>query len=259
MKLRLLEKTTDGIRLVASPEEEVEPGEFLFPQDPTKHTKLVLQVMDVGYVNLEGSLDDIIRRELLSDYDILEDDPHDINDFSRKLQDLKEVRCKIRGELSENSFQLDVQHLHSRSRSQVTRAKIKDLIDPTDSSRHRLIRIGKTNDGDPFHVRPEDLDGRLGLITGRKDSGKSHLAKILASELVFRGAYVFVLDLNDEYAGLRHNMDGKDSRLAKRLISLHPGESLQFDLNYLGVDVMVDMMKHTLEMPSASLREFSII
>lgn len=249
----------DRVRILAGPEEEVEPGEFLFLEDPGKDSKLVLQVMDVGYINLEGSLDDIIRRELLSDYDILDFDPQGINDFSRKLQDLKEVICKIRGELSENSFHLDIQHLPSRSRSQVTRMKIKDLIDPKDTPRHELIRIGKTKDGEPFYVRLEDLDGRLGLITGRKNSGKSHLAKILATELVLRGAYVFVLDLNDEYTGLRYQRDGKDSRLAKRLISLYPGKSLQFDLNYLGVEVMVDMMKHTLEMPSASLREFSLI
>ncbi|MFQ6010958.1 MAG: ATP-binding protein [Nitrososphaerales archaeon] len=257
--MKLLEKTQDEIRILAGPQEEVERGEFLYLEDKIQQNKLILQVMDVGYLNLEGSLDDIIRRELLGDYDILEVDPNAHDGFSRKLQDLKEVKCKIRGEFSDNSFHLDFHHLPMRSRSEVAKAKINDLLGPRNASQQGLIRIGKTKEGEAFHVRPEDLDGRLGLITGRKNSGKSHLAKILASALVIRGAFVFVLDLNDEYLGLSSGTDGKESRLAKRIIPLSPGESLQFDVKYLGLDVMVEMMKHTLEMPTVSLREFSSI
>ena len=64
------------------------------------------------------------------------------------------------------------------------------------------IKIGTTKDGEPFTVLGEAIDGNLTIITGKKESGKSHLSKILVSSLVASGAVVVIFDLNNEYEGL---------------------------------------------------------
>jgi DNA helicase HerA-like ATPase len=112
------------------------------------------------------------------------------------------------------------------------------------------------SDNQPFEIFAEDLDGRLNIITGKKETGKSHLSKILMKSLIQYGAYVIVFDLNNEYSGLSYNLDGKRSPIADKLLLLNPGLELKFDLTYFGKPSISNMLKNALDMPSASLREF---
>ncbi|HZA06228.1 MAG TPA: DUF87 domain-containing protein, partial [Nitrososphaeraceae archaeon] len=102
----------------------------------------------------------------------------------------------------------------------------------------------------------EDLDGKLNIITGKKESGKSHLSKLLVKRLVQYGAFVIVFDLNNEYGGLAWNNDGSPSSIQEQVIVLEPGNSLKFSLDYCGKAAMSNMLKNALDMPAASLREF---
>ncbi|NIW09299.1 MAG: DUF87 domain-containing protein, partial [Gammaproteobacteria bacterium] len=54
----------------------------------------------------------------------------------------------------------------------------------------------------PFKVDATALDGKLNIVTGKKETGKSHFSKLLVLSLIDYGAPVVVLDLNGEYAHL---------------------------------------------------------
>jgi DNA helicase HerA-like ATPase len=119
------------------------------------------------------------------------------------------------------------------------------------------ITIGKARgDNEDFEVYAEDLDGKLNIITGKKESGKSHLSKILVKTLVQHGAFVIVFDLNNEYGGLASNSDGSPSSIHEQIMVLEPGYGLRFSLAYCGKSAMYNMLKNALDMPTASLREF---
>ena len=69
-------------------------------------------------------------------------------------------------------------------------------------------------------IYAEDLDGKLNIITGRKECGKSHLSKMLVKTLLEHGGYIIVFDLNNEYQGLAYNKDKSPSNISNRLIRL---------------------------------------
>ena len=89
-------------------------------------------------------------------------------------------------------------------------------------------------DNEDFEIYAEDLDGKLNIITGKKESGKSHLSKMLVKTLVQHGAFVIVFDLNNEYGGLAWNNDGSPSSIGIKIMVLEPGNGLKFSLDYCG-------------------------
>src|SRR5262249_8109968 len=117
------------------------------------------------------------------------------------------------------------------------------------------IAIGKSG-GEQFDIFAEDLDGRLTVITGKKESGKSHLSKVFVKTLVQYGANVIVFDLNNEYGGLAWNRDGSPSEVNKSIRSMTPGKELRFSLSYCGKHSVAAMLRNALDIPPASLREF---
>ncbi len=88
--------------------------------------------------------------------------------------------------------------------------------------------------GKNFFIKAEDLDGRLNIITGRKEAGKSHLAKLIIAGLLDHGAKMVIFDLNGEYSGIALDKSGLPSRYAKKIKVLQPGYNLRFGLRYLG-------------------------
>ncbi|MGI0092342.1 MAG: ATP-binding protein, partial [Nitrososphaerales archaeon] len=135
----------------------------------------------------------------------------------------------------------------------IPQSKLLDLSGQTGSAK---IKIGTTKDGEQFTILGESIDGNLSIITGKKESGKSHLSKILVSSLVASGAVVIIFDLNNEYEGLGMNKDGTKNELSDRLAALEPGRTLKFALDYLGEFSLISLMQHVLDAPGASLREF---
>src|SRR4029079_16268698 len=119
------------------------------------------------------------------------------------------------------------------------------------------IPIGKARgDDQDFELYAEDLDGKLSIITGKKESGKSHLSKVLVKTLVQHGAFVLVFDLNNEYSGLGYKRYGTNSSIHHQVKILEPGKTLKFSLKYCGKAAISGMLKNALDMPAASLREF---
>src|SRR5437879_8308992 len=99
----------------------------------------------------------------------------------------------------------------------------------------RKIKVGKVDSSFDFSLPAEALDGRITVITGRKDSGKSHLAKMLLRGLLEDGAYSLVFDLNDEYGATGLSEDGTKSSVASKIVVLRPGRELKFGLSSVGM------------------------
>jgi len=120
----------------------------------------------------------------------------------------------------------------------------------------RRIRIGHVDSDSEFSVAAESLDGRITVITGRKESGKSHLAKMLLRGLLEQGAYSVVFDLNDEYASIGQRADGTRTSVYGKVRALRPGRELKFSLATVGLRSITNLLSHSLDMPGTSLREF---
>src|SRR5207302_3383509 len=89
----------------------------------------------------------------------------------------------------------------------------------------RPLTVGH-NDGDPVQIDAGGLDGGLNIITGRKGTGKSHLAKLLLLSMAGLGAPCIVLDVNGEYVNLHKSRDGRLS--TSRLTVVAPRSGINF-------------------------------
>lgn len=255
--MRVLSKTGGDLVILALSGEEVRRGDYLLLEDGVLRKKLILQVYDESYVDAPGLLDDILRDEVVNaSVEGVNYDPLQTASISDLVKNARLLRCKIRAGFDDVGISSDVFWLPARTRSAVRRLSISELSSLLKGKGMRPIRIGATWSKEPFEIDAESLDGRLSIITGKKESGKSHLAKILASNLAELGAHVFIFDLNDEYSGLSMSRDGSPSRIASKVKVLHPGVELRFSLPYVGKRTMVSILQHSLDLPGTSLREF---
>ena len=175
------------------------------------------------------------------------------------LRDARLFRTKIRAAIDlSDKLSSDVTWLPSRVYSKVRRLKISELGLFLGRRGVFPIPIGKAGgDNEDFEIYAEDLDGKLNIITGKKESGKSHLSKVLVKTLVQHGAFVVVFDLNNEYGGLAWNQDGSPSSIADQIMVLEPGNGLKFSLDYCGkARLSLACSKMHLICQAASLREF---
>lgn len=184
-------------------------------------------------------------------------DPYDLGGIGEVAKDMRVLKCRIRGSIEEGRFSRAVNWLPSRVESRVRRLSVVALQRLAQGEGGRAIRLGVTLHGEPLRIRAEDLDGRLNVITGRKGSGKSHLAKLLVQGLVNHGAYVLVFDINGEYLGLDRQVSGDLSALKGRFLPLTPGLNLKFTLQYIGLPTLTDVLRYVYGIPEASLREFT--
>jgi uncharacterized protein len=255
--MKILEKEADQISVVALPSESVYQGDYLEIVDASGPGSIVIQVFEETYIPSQSLTEDIIREQIIeSSASGTELDPLEISSVSQMIKDMRLLKCKIRGCIQNGLMIPNVSWLPSRTRSRVKKISQAKLLDLAGQMGSAQIRIGTTRDGEPFTVLGEAIDGNLSIITGKKESGKSHLSKILASSLVSSGAVVIVFDLNNEYEGLGLNRDGSKNELTDRIIALEPGRTLKFSLDYLGEFSLISLMQHVLDAPSASLREF---
>ncbi|MGQ9780754.1 MAG: ATP-binding protein [Nitrososphaeria archaeon] len=255
--MRIVSKKDDEIVILALPSEEVRKGEYLIIEDPTVKKEMVVQVYDETYLDSSSFLDDIVRDEVIrSSAPSIENDPMQIGALSYLLMDMRFLKCKIRGTFEEEKFIPTSTWLPSRTASKVKHTRIVDLHSRILGRSNLCISIGTTIEGQPYHISLDSLDGQLNIITGKKESGKSHLSKILVSKLVASGAYVIVFDINNEYGGIAKKIDGKQSGIAEKVFCLRPGGNLLFSMDYIGKRTLVNVLQNTLDTPGVSLREF---
>lgn len=256
--MKVIGKENNDLLILALKEDEIEKGDYLIVEDNTNKA-LLIQMYDELYLNTESVIDDMIKDEIIQ-LSSMENrvDPLNVSDITRIIRDARLVRCKIRGVVINGIFYPSISYLPSRVDSRVKRLSINELNSLLKRDGMLTIHIGDVK-GEPFKIYAEDLDGRLNIITGKKESGKSHLAKIIIKSLVEHGAYVIILDLNNEYIGLGWNKNGKASSINDKVVVLESGKDLRFTLDYIGKAAVSNMLRYALDTPSASMREFSRI
>lgn len=253
----MLEKNGDVLSIVALAGEAVSQGDYLEIVDDSMSGSVIVQVYDESYIPSQSMSEDIIREQIIqASANGVERDPYEIMSVSQMIKDMRLLKCKIRGSIQNGLMMPNVAWLPSRSRSsirKISQSKLLALCGQTGSAR---IQVGTTGDGELFTILGESIDGNLSIITGKKESGKSHLSKILVSSLIANGAVVVIFDLNNEYEGLGFSRDGEKNEFARKIVSLEPGRTLKFSLDYLGEFSLISLMQHVLDAPGASLREF---
>jgi DNA helicase HerA-like ATPase len=241
--------------VIASPVERVRIGDYLVAAEPLR--SLVLQVYDERYLDVEGIEEEIAREEVLSaSAPGVTSDPTELATISTLIRDMRILLCKARGTVSDGKLTPRANWMPSRTSSTVTRLMVEDLADAVEPLGVRNIRLGTVDGDSAFGVPAEALDGRITVITGRKESGKSHLAKILLRGLLENQAYSVVFDLNDEYGSVGQRRDGTETPQARKVKVMRPGRDLRFSLASVGLRPISNLLSHSLEMPGTSLREF---
>jgi len=256
--MKILSKSNDTVKLLASPDEELlERGDYLVIEDNSK--KLLIQVIDIEYADLPGMLEDTLRELSAEDVKNFSSiDPYSIGSLIAKLREARLIIGKFRGVLVDGDLRNDILWLPSRFYSRIGKASSSLINELSRSSGRRTILLGECM-GDWFTVNAESLDGKLTIITGKKEMGKSHLAKLLVVGLVEYGARILVFDVNGEYGGLSKKIDGSDSELSDRLKVMIPGWNFKTAIEDAGLKTMLDILRYVYDTPPASLREFSRI
>ena len=96
----------------------------------------------------------------------------------------------------------------------------------------------------------------MNIVTGKKETGKSHLSKLLVLGLVDYGATVVVLDLNGEYINLGFSSNGEKNEYHGKVHVLTPGVNLKVSLGQMDLRIMLNILVHALDLPGTSTREF---
>src|ERR671931_1969908 len=253
--MKILSKNNNELLLLAVREDSAAKGDYMLIEDRSR--SMIVQVYDEEYLSSQALIEDIVKEEVVNASSIENlHDPLNIGSLSRLVRDARIFRTKIRASVNDRKLSSDVTWLPSRVESKIRRLAMKEL----DSllGRHGVfpIPLGRTGDDEECEIYAEDLDGKLTVITGKKESGKSHLSKVLVKTLVQHGAFVIVFDLNNEYGGLAWNSNGSPSSIHEQIMVLEPGHGLRFSLAYCGKSAMYNVLKNALDMPTASLREF---
>ena len=252
--MKILKKESDDILVVASPRERVRVGDYLLAAEPQKG--LVLQVYDERYLDVEGIEEEIAREEVLSaSAPGVTSDPAELTTISTLIRDMRILLCKARGTISGGRLTPRADWMPSRVSSNVKRLMVQGIADAVTPLGVRDIRLGTVDGESAFGIPAEALDGRITVITGRKESGKSHLAKILLRGLLANGAYAVIFDLNAEYGTVGQHKAGSDAGDARKVRVLRPGRELKFSLASVGLRPVTNLLSHSLDMPGTSLRE----
>ena len=255
----LYKNSTDELILLAMESDIARKGDYLLIHDEKINKKMIVQIYNEEYLSSQSLIEDIVKDEVVvaSSVENLHD-PLDIGKLSRMIRDARLFRTKIRASIdSESKFSNEITWLPSRVDSKINRMKISEINNLVKRTGIYSIHLGNSGwDDEQFEIFADDLDGKLNIVTGKKESGKSHLTKLLIKSLVEYGAFVIVMDLNNEYGGLAWNKDGTQSALHKQITILEPGGGLGFSLDYCGKAAISSMLKNALDMPAASLREF---
>jgi uncharacterized protein len=253
--MRIYRKESDEVQLIAFPDEQVHKGDYFVIEDSAQSRGLLVQTIDLQYANVPGVLEDILR-DVMSDGELSGEDVDPLN-ISSQVDALKDTRlaiCKIRGTIAQDgSLSPSTSWLPSRTSSKIRPYAVNRLIM---NGGKMPVKLGH-NDGEPISVDASGLDGGLNIITGRKGSGKSHLAKLLLLSMAGWGAPCIVLDVNGEYINLHKSKDGRQS--SARLTVLAPRSGLNFSMAKLGLRTVAGVLSHALDLPATSSKVFTTI
>jgi energy-coupling factor transporter ATP-binding protein EcfA2 len=245
--MKVFRKSGDRVELLAlSWDADLRLGDYLVVEEDGR--RILLQVIDVEYADIPGLMEDILRELSGGTVDEVERfDPVEVESVVRSIRDSRVVVAKVR---RINNADPNVLWLPSRYTSRVRKVEVAELLRDVVPIPKVPVRLGEGVVVDVMNV-----EGSVTLIVGRKESGKSHLAKVLASGLARAGCNVVVLDVNGEYVSLGRRRNGERSEVSEILKVLMPGLNYQVPLSTLSEEVLADVMTYALGLPQTSMRE----
>ncbi len=256
--MKLYKKEGNILQILSFPTENAEKGDYLLVEEPEARKSLIAQVIDVQFACIPGVLEELLRT--LPDGGVPiqgEDiDPLEIAPHITYIQDASLLVCKIRATLENNKLIPSSSWLPSRSQSLVKKMSVPMLLKLAKVNGKLPIILGGTKDSSLLTIDAAALDGRLNIITGKKETGKSHLSKLLMVSLVSYKATVVVFDLNGEYSSLGMSADGKRNTYYDKIHALTPSQNFKVALSELHLNVIMGILIHALHLPGTSAREF---
>jgi DNA helicase HerA-like ATPase len=256
--MKLYKKEGNILQILSFPTENAEKGDYLLVEDAEAGKALIAQVIDVQFACISGVLEELLRTlpdggESIQGEDI---DPLEIAPHITYIQDASLLICKIRATLENNMLSPSSSWLPSRSQSLIKKLSIPMLLKLANVDGKLPIILGGTKDSSLLTIDASALDGRLNIITGKKETGKSHLSKLLMVSLVGYKATVVVFDLNGEYSSLGMSADGKRNMYYDKIHALAPSQNFKVALSELHLNVIIGILIHALHLPGTSAREF---
>jgi DNA helicase HerA-like ATPase len=256
--MKLYKKEGNIIQILSFPHETVEKGDYLLVEDSESARALIVQVIDTQFASIPGVLEELLRNlpdggDLIQGEDF---DPLEISPHITYIQDASLLVCKIRATVEDNSLSPSSSWLPSRSRSTIKKLPLPTLLKLARIDGKLPITLGGTKDSSLLTVDASSLDGRLNIITGKKETGKSHLSKLLMVNLIQYKATVVVFDLNGEYLSLGMTADGKRTGNYTKIHVLTPAQNFKVSLKQLNLNVLLGILIHALHLPGTSAREF---
>ncbi|MEE8187467.1 MAG: hypothetical protein V3T99_07410, partial [Nitrososphaerales archaeon] len=174
--MRVLGKAGDEIHILAMQNEEIHRGDYLLLEDHSKELRLVVQAYDETYLDIPGLSEEILRDEVIGiSMQGIEEDPMDVRNISFLIRDSRVLKCKMRGMISDSRLKPASTLLPSRVHTRVRKLSLNELFTLVDRKGGRAIEIGYGGK-DPIEIFAESLDGRINIVTGKKESGKSYLS-----------------------------------------------------------------------------------
>jgi DNA helicase HerA-like ATPase len=259
--MKLYKKEGNILQILSFPNENAEKGDYLLVEDSDAGKALIVQVIDVQFASVPGVLEELLRTlpdggELIQGEDI---DPLEIAPHITYIQDASLLICKIRATLENEMLSPSSSWLPSRSQSTIKKLSIPMLLKLAKVEGKLPIILGGTKDSSLLTIDASSLDGRLNIITGKKETGKSHLSKLLMVSLVGYKATVVIFDLNGEYSSLGMTQDGKRNMYYDKIHALTPAQNFKVALDQLHLNVVMGILVHALHLPGTSAREFKRI
>jgi hypothetical protein len=256
--MKLYKKEGNILQVLSFPNETVEKGDYLLVDDVEAGKALIAQIIDVQFASIPGVLEELLRSlpdggEIMQGEDF---DPLQIAPYITYIQDASLLVCKIRATVEKDSLSPSSAWLPSRSQSIIKKLPIPTLFKLAKIDGKLPIVIGGTKDSSLLTIDASYLDGKLNIITGKKETGKSHLSKLLMINLVGYRATVVVFDLNGEYISLGMTSDGKRNAHYDKIHVLTPGQNFKTALGQLNLHVLLGILIHALHLPGTSAREF---
>lgn len=135
--------------------------------------------------------------------------------------------------------------------SEIMKVKLQWLLENIRGKLKYPVYLGNTVQGEKIFFDAYHFQG-ITLIIGKKGSGKSHLSKLILKELIKKGCRIIVFDINDEYTSLSY----VGEKPFDKIIHLTPGENLKFSLEYVGMNVLYDVLTGPLRLPEISAIAF---
>jgi len=244
----------NSLEVISCPPEDLCKGDYIIVEDIAADAALVAQVVNTGYANVPGILEDLLRETGTGklegqDFDFLK-----VKSFVDIIRDAKIFSCKVRRALVNGELNDDISWSPSRSTSRIRRVGEEELLKLIDIKGTRSMTLGTLKGKTDVPVPLSAIDGCLNIITGKKGTGKSHLSKLLVLNLISHGGICAVFDINGEYINLGHPVDGKVP-LDNRILVISPGENFKVTLKYMGLGTLLSIVSSVLDLPANSAWE----